>query len=220
MRYGHVLIPGIASILSAALLLGCSHPSVEDKAKMSNVKTDTTTVERHGIFAVLETSMGTMEAELYPEDAPKTVANFVGLAEEHYYDGVIFHRISKGFVIQGGDPTGKGTGGKTFTGKPLDDELDPSTSSYKAGYMKGVLAMANKGRPSTGTSQFFIMLDDITRLPKDYSIFGKVIAGLDVVDAIGQAAITPELGPTDGRPKSPIVIKHLTIHRYPEPEKK
>jgi cyclophilin family peptidyl-prolyl cis-trans isomerase len=157
-----------------------------------------------------EVPMGTIEIELYAEDAPKTVENFVKLAVGKYFNGVIFHRVAKGFVIQGGDPTGKGTGGKSIWGKEFADELNPNTPSYKEGYKRGVVAMANKG-PNTNTSQFFIMLQDIPRMPKNYTIFGKVVKGMDVVDKIGEAEIIPQMGPTDGKPKEDIVMKTVTV---------
>ncbi len=170
-------------------------------------------------IAVIETSMGTIEAELYRDDAPKTVDNFVRLAEKKYFNGVIFHRVSKGFVIQGGDPTGTGTGGKSIYGKEFEDELNSGTPSFKAGYQHGVLAMANRG-PNTNTSQFFIMLRDVPRMPKNYTIFGKVIKGLDVVDKIGDVEITPQMGPNDGKPKVDVKMKSVTIRREePETEK-
>ena len=170
-------------------------------------------------IAVIETSMGTIEAELYRDDAPKTVDNFVRLAEKKYFNGVIFHRVSKGFVIQGGDPTGTGTGGKSIYGKEFEDELNSGTASFKAGYQHGVLAMANRG-PNTNTSQFFIMLRDVPRMPKNYTIFGKVIKGLDVVDKIGDVEITPQMGPNDGKPKVDVKMKSVTIRREePETEK-
>ena len=165
-------------------------------------------------IAVIETSLGTIEAELYREDAPKTVDNFVKLAEKKYFNGIIFHRVSKGFVIQGGDPTGTGTGGKSIYGKEFEDELNPAAPSYKAGYLKGVLAMANRG-PNTNTSQFFIMLRDNTRMPKNYTIFGKVIKGIEVVDKIGEVEIDPQMGATDGKPKVDVVMKKVTIRREP-----
>src|SRR5512133_3126248 len=143
-----------------------------------------------------EVPMGTIEVELYAEDAPKTVENFVRLAERKYFDGVLFHRVSKGFVIQGGDPTGTGAGGKSIWGKDFADELNPNAPSYKEGYKKGVLAMANKG-PNTNSSQFFIMLEDNPRMPKNYTIFGEVVKGMDVVEKIGQVDIIPQMGPTD-----------------------
>ncbi|XOU94943.1 MAG: peptidylprolyl isomerase [Candidatus Kerfeldbacteria bacterium] len=122
----------------------------------------------------METSKGVIEFELYPEDAPKTVSNFVYLTEEGYYDGVTFHRVEPGFVIQGGDPLGTGTGGP---GYKFEDE--PITKEYDL----GVVAMANAG-PDTNGSQFFIMLDNNDTLPKDYTIFGKVTFGIEIVKQI------------------------------------
>jgi len=174
-------------------------------------------------IAVIETSLGTFEAELYREDAPKTVDNFVKLAEKKYFNGIIFHRVSKGFVIQGGDPTGTGTGGKSIYGKEFEDELNTAAPSYKAGYLKGVLAMANRG-PNTNTSQFFVMLRDNLRMPKNYTIFGKVVKGIEVVDKIGEVEIDPQMGATDGKPKVDVVMKKVTIRLEPvegaETEKK
>lgn len=165
-------------------------------------------------IAVIETSLGTFEAELYRSDAPKTVENFVKLAEKKYFDGIIFHRVSKGFVIQGGDPTGTGSGGKSIYGGEFADELNPATASFRAGYLKGVMAMANRG-PNTNTSQFFVMLQDVPRMPKNYTIFGKVIKGIEVVDKIGEVDIVPQMGPRDGKPKVDVVIKSVTIRREP-----
>ena len=164
-------------------------------------------------IAVIETSMGTIEAELYRADAPKTVENFVKLAEKKYFDGVKFHRVAKGFVIQGGDPTGSGMGGKSIYGGEFADELDPQTPSYKAGYVKGVMAMANKG-PNTNTSQFFIMLADAPRMPKSYTIFGKVVKGIEVVDKIGEVELL-QRGSRDGNPKVDVIMKKVTIRRDP-----
>src|SRR4249920_2857882 len=129
--------------------------------------------------ATIETSAGTMAAELYASEAPRTVNNFVFLARDGFYEGVIFHRVIKGFMIQGGDPTGTGTGGP---GYQFADELNANSPSYKAGYVRGTVAMANAG-PNTNGSQFFIMHAD-QALPHAYTIFGKVISGMDIVDAI------------------------------------
>lgn len=131
----------------------------------------------------IKTAKGTIEIELYPKDAPKTVENFATLASTGYYNGLKFHRVEPGFVIQGGDPNGNGTGGKSIFGSTFEDELDPSTTSYQAGYKEGVVAMANRG-PNTNGSQFFIMLADNSSLPHAYTIFGKVVKGLDVVHQI------------------------------------
>ena len=152
---------------------------------------------------------GVIDLELYDKDAPLAVQNFLRLADSGYYNCLTFHRIAAGFVIQGGDPKGDGTGGVSAFGKQFADELNPDTPSYKAGYFKGVLAMANSG-PNTNGSQFFIMLAD-NDLPHNYTIFGKVTSGQDVVDAIGQVPINPQNGPTDGSPKTPVVMQSVKI---------
>ncbi len=131
----------------------------------------------------IETNKGTIVFETYDADAPATAKNFVDLANKGFYNGVIFHRVIPGFMIQGGDPTGTGTGGP---GYKFADELNPATDSYKKGYVKGTVAMANSG-PNTNGSQFFIMHADYA-LPHNYTIFGQVTKGLDVVDAIANAA--------------------------------
>ena len=145
--------------------------------------------------ATIETSAGSMVAELFPGDAPATVNNFVFLARDGFYDGVIFHRVISGFMIQGGDPTGTGTGGPGYR---FDDE--PVSRPYD----RGTLAMANAG-PNTNGSQFFIMHADYP-LPPNYTIFGKLTAGEDVVDAIAGA----QTGPND-RPVEPVSISGVTI---------
>jgi cyclophilin family peptidyl-prolyl cis-trans isomerase len=160
-------------------------------------------------------NFGEIKIEFYDTDAPKTVENFIRLANAGFYDCLTFHRVAQGFVIQGGDPKGDGTGGQTASGQPLVDELNPNAPSFKVGYSKGVIAMAKTAAPNSATSQFFIMLDDSDILNqvanKKYPIFGKVIAGQDVVDAIGQVPVNPQLGPTDGTPLTPVVIEKVTI---------
>lgn len=145
--------------------------------------------------------MGDINIATYDADAPNTVKNFITLAEKGFYDGVIFHRVIPGFMVQGGDPTGNGTGGP---GYKFDDELNPQTDSYKAGYKKGVVAMANSG-PNTNGSQFFIMVADYP-LPNSYSIFGKVISGQDVADAISNV----QTGAND-MPVSKVIMEKVTV---------
>jgi cyclophilin family peptidyl-prolyl cis-trans isomerase len=170
-----------------------------------------TTTKGKTVNILIETTKGTIELELFETDAPKTVANFVGLAEQGYFNGIIFHRISKGFVIQGGDSTGTGRGGKSIYGKEFEDELNPSTLSYKGGYKRGTVAMANRG-PNTNTSQFFIMLSNVP-MPKNYTIFGRVTKGMDVVDSIAAVEIIPQMGDTDGKPKIDVVMKKVTVEK-------
>ncbi len=161
--------------------------------------------------AVLDTSMGEIQIKLYDQDAPKTVKNFVCLIDRGYYDGIKFHRVAHGFVIQAGDPTGTGSGGDSIYGGPFADELNPDTASYKQGYIKGVVAMANSG-PNTNTSQFFILTADHPELPHNYTIFGIVTSGMDVVEKIGSVAVTPgPFGTDDGAPVTPIYITKATI---------
>ncbi len=153
--------------------------------------------------ADLETSHGTITIELYPEDAPKAVNNFVNLAREGFYDDTVFHRVVKGFVIQGGDPTGTGTGGP---GYKFEDER------IVKDYEKGTVAMANAG-PNTNGSQFFIVLDDlIGRLPKNYTIFGQVTKGLDVVDAIADVDVTRGSSGEVSSPTQPVTLEKVTVN--------
>lgn len=154
--------------------------------------------------AVIETNLGTIRFELLETDSPKTTENFITLAQRGGYDGVIFHRVIRNFMIQGGDPTGTGRGGESAWGGRFDDEIDRSSAVYKNGYRAGIVAMANAG-PNTNGSQFFIMHTD-NPLPPNYTIFGKVSAGQDVVNAI---AAVPT-GPND-RPLSPVTMTKVTI---------
>jgi cyclophilin family peptidyl-prolyl cis-trans isomerase len=154
--------------------------------------------------AAIQTNKGTIKVELLESDAPKTTENFITLAERGYYDGVIFHRVIKGFMIQGGDPTGTGRGGEAAKGGRFNDEIDSSSALYQRGYKKGTVAMANAG-PNTNGSQFFIMHVDYP-LPPSYTIFGRVTDGLDVVDAIGAS----ETDRSD-KPVSEVRMEKVTI---------
>ena len=148
--------------------------------------------------ATMETSMGTLVIALDPIAAPRTVNNFVYLAAQHYYDGVIFHRIISGFMCQGGDPDGSGRGGP---GYKFGDEL-PKPGKYQI----GSLAMANAG-PNTNGSQFFIVSGPSgCGLPPLYSLFGQVVKGLDIVEMMQNVPT----GPGD-RPKTEVVIKSVAI---------
>lgn len=154
--------------------------------------------------AVIETNKGTIRVELLEEDAPKTTENFITLAQRGYYDGIIFHRVIKGFMIQGGDPTGTGRGGECAWGGRFNDEINRSSDVYKTGYKAGTMAMANAG-PNTNGSQFFIMHVDYP-LPPSYTIFGRVTEGQEVVNAI---ATTPT-APGD-RPIQEVKMEKVTI---------
>src|ERR671928_1692246 len=154
--------------------------------------------------AVIETNKGTIRVELLESDAPKTTQNFITLAQRGYYDGIIFHRVISGFMIQGGDPTGTGRGGESAWGGRFADEINRSSELYRGAYTKGTVAMANAG-PNTNGSQFFIMHADYP-LPPSYSKFGRVIEGQDVVDAIASV----EKDRSD-RPRKDVVMEKVTI---------
>ena len=155
-------------------------------------------------IAVIETNKGTIRFELLEDEAPKTTENFRLLAEKGYYDGVIFHRVIKGFMIQGGDPLGMGYGGESAWGGKFNDEINASSALYQGPYKAGTVAMANSG-PNTNGSQFFIMHVDYP-LPPSYTKFGRVIEGQDVVDAIASS-------PKDrsDKPTSPVTMEKVTI---------
>jgi len=151
--------------------------------------------------AIMQTTMGKIEIELFDKYAPKTVENFVGLAQKDYYNGIIFHRVIDKFMIQGGDPTGTGRGGSSFWGKNFADEFHPSAKHEGP----GILSMANAG-PNTNGSQFFITLVETPWLDGRHSVFGKVIGGLDVVQAIGKVATNAQ-----DRPLKDIKIESVAI---------
>lgn len=136
------------------------------------------------MIVVLQTNRGNIELKLYPDVAPKAVENFTGLVKKGYYDGLIFHRVIKSFMLQGGDPTGTGAGGESIWGKPFQDEVTPKVTFDRA----GILAMANAG-PSTNGSQFFITTVPTPWLNMHHTIFGEVSSGYEVVTAIEQAAV-------------------------------
>lgn len=150
--------------------------------------------------AVLSTTDGDIEIELFASKTPVTVNNFVYLAQNKFYDGTTFHRIIKDFMIQGGDPSGDGTGGPGYR---FDDE--PFTGEYT----KGTVAMANAG-PNTNGSQFFIMTKD-TPLPKNYVIFGKVAKGLDVLDKIAATPVERGFSGENSSPTEPVFIEKITV---------
>jgi cyclophilin family peptidyl-prolyl cis-trans isomerase len=162
-----------------------------------------------GRHAVIETDKGSIEVEFFANEQPKAVENFRLLAEHGYYDGLTFHRVVKGFMIQGGDPEGTGSGGESAWGGTFADEIDPNSALYRGGYRRGLLAMANAG-PNTNGSQFFIMHADYP-LPPNYVIFARVTSGLDVVDALATVPTTMGADGAMSRPVTPLKITKVTI---------
>jgi len=194
------LLPSLAVVC----LAGCGTP------ESGNPKVPAGAKSSGGKHAVIETDKGPIEIEFFESDAPKAVENFRLLAEHGYYDNLTFHRIVKGFMIQGGDPAGDGTGGESAWGDTFADEIKADSPLYSDGYKRGIIAMANAG-PNTNGSQFFILHQDYP-LPPRYVIFARVTTGMDVVDAL---ANTPTTMGTDGgmsRPVTTPVIKKVTVH--------
>ena len=146
-----------------------------------------------------ETNLGTFTAEMFEDVAPKTAGNFLKLVREGYYDGIIFHRVISGFMIQGGDPTGTGTGGP---GYEIPDEFAPGLAHTQ----KGTFSMANSG-PNTGGSQFFITLAATPWLDGKHAIFGRVTTGLDIVEKIGVVDTNP-----GDRPREDVVMEKVTVN--------
>ena len=154
------------------------------------------------LLAIIETNYGTIELKLFPDKAPLTVKNFAGLANAGFYDGLLFHRVIDNFMIQGGDPTGTGSGGESIYNKPFKDEFSPDLKFDRP----GLLAMANRG-PNTNTSQFFITLVKTPWLNNHHTIFGEVISGMDVVRKIGKVKTTK---PYD-RPVKDVVMYKVRV---------
>src|SRR4030095_884995 len=185
-------------VVAGTIACSSSAPSGESNAKSSG-----------GLHATIDTDKGPIELEFLPMDAPKAVENFRLLAERGYYNNLTFHRIVKGFMIQGGDPSGDGTGGESAWGGTFEDEIKPDSPTYSNGYRRGIVAMANAG-PNTNASQFFIMHQDYP-LPPAYVIFARVTKGIEIVDALAE---TPTTRGQDGgmsQPLTPLRMKTVTI---------
>lgn len=179
--------------------------SVQDGSAVKDVHKDVHKGDKKMVnrIAVFETNLGNFSVELFEDETPITTENFIDLAEKGFYDGVIFHRVIDGFMIQGGDPEGTGMGGPGYT---IEDEFVDDLRFDG----EGILAMANTGMPHTGGSQFFITLDKTPWLNGHHTIFGKVKEGMDVVRRIGHS----ETDMAD-RPLEDVVIKTIEI-KYPE----
>jgi len=191
-------------IVGLIISLGFFACNAQQEDKVEPKQTQTKVESTEMTVAVIKTNMGTIEIELFAKETPKTVENFVGLANKGYYNGVIFHRVIDNFMIQGGDPTGTGRGGDSFWGGKFADEIVPSLKHDQP----GILSMANAG-PNTNGSQFFITLVATPWLDGKHTVFGKVIAGMDVVSAIGKVATSK---PGD-KPLKDVVMESVTIEK-------
>ena len=190
-----------AQILIIILLLtiaGCARKKGDAVKEQMNIS------DNQILVAVMQTNMGDITIQLFPKETPKTVENFIGLALHNYYDGVTFHRVIKNFMIQGGDPTGTGSGGNSYFGHDFEDEFNSDLRFDTP----GILAMANRG-PNTNSSQFFITTAPTGWLNGKHTIFGKVIDGMDVVNEIDNV---PTSKPFD-KPVNDVIIKSIEFEK-------
>lgn len=180
-------------------------PAVTNNQKSMSKFNQTAGPEKGDQIAVIKTNMGTIKIRLFPDKAPKTVENFVGLIEKKYYDGIIFHRVIPDFMIQGGDPTGTGMGGESLWGGKFADEFHPDLQN-----IYGALSMANSG-PGTNGSQFFIVQkrEGTTWLNNKHSVFGQVSEGMDIVDKIAEVP----RGGAD-KPNTNVVMEKVTVEIF------
>ena len=213
----------ITVLMSSLILIGCGNvkSSNQDNSSQSktsdNSDTDTSkSSEDLPIATITVEGYGVMEAELYPEIAPNTVNNFISLANKGFYNNLKFHRVIKGFMIQGGDPKGNGTGGPGYS---IEGEFTSNGFANSLKHTTGVLSMARAQDPNSAGSQFFIMSGDAPHLDGEYAAFGKVISGLDVIDKIQNV----ETNSSDA-PKKDVIITSITVDtkgvEYKEPNKK
>ena len=197
----NALSVALTCLVVAGTIACSSSPSGESKAAAAK--------SSGGLHATIDTDKGPIELEFLPMDEPKAVENFRLLAERGYYNNLTFHRIVKGFMIQGGDPTGDGTGGESAWGGTFEDEIKPDSPTYSNGYRRGIVAMANAG-PNTNGSQFFIMHQDYP-LPPAYVIFARVTKGIEIVDALAETPTTRGPDGAMSQPLTPLRMKTVTI---------
>lgn len=197
---------GVLAVLVAVTIVRGPEPETGTPSPVvSAAITPSPMNDRHEI--TISTTHGDIVFRTYDGDAPRTVENFMTLARKGFYDGLIFHRVINGFMIQGGDPKGNGTGGPGYA---FADELNPNTESARRGYVRGTVAMANAG-PNTNGSQFFIMHEDYP-LTHNYTIFGHVVRGQEVVDTIAKVKTS---GPPNDRPLEPVNMLKVTVTDLP-----
>jgi peptidyl-prolyl cis-trans isomerase B (cyclophilin B) len=208
----------ITCVFGLALgLTACSESkeaSPDSKSPVSTNKvsvTDTNKVSANtNEVAVIKTSDGEMVIEFWPDAAPKTVENFKTLAKKGYYDGTAFHRIIKGFMIQGGDPNTKNLSAPESYGQGGPGYTVPDEFTDRA-HVRGVISMANTGMPNSGGSQFFICLADVSQLNGKYSAFGKLIKGDDVLEKIGNTPVGPSSRGEPSVPQTRVVLESIKI---------
>ena len=212
-KKGAVLV-GISAMLIS--LVGCTNNNTSSQKNDEEIETTVESTGELPIATIKIKDFGTIKAELYPDKAPNTVNNFISLANSGFYDGLIFHRVIKGFMNQGGDPDGVGTGGPGYSIKGEFSNNGYTNNDLK--HTAGVLSMARANDPDSAGSQFFIMAEEASYLDGDYAAFGKVIEGMDVVNDINSVQTN-----SNAKPLKDVVIESITVDTkgidYKEPEK-
>lgn len=221
-RKKHILLICFVLIIGMFNLVGCGSDNNEQVKKDTTEKVQEETSkevvepnEKLPIVTMKIKDYGTVKLELYPEVAPNTVNNFISLSNSGFYNGLKFHRIIKGFMIQGGDPNGVGTGGPGYS---IVGEFTSNGFANSLKHTKGVISMARSSNPDSAGSQFFIMSEDAPHLDGEYAAFGKVISGIEVVDNIEKVDTNSKYVP-----EKDVVIESVTVDtkglEYKEPEK-
>lgn len=203
----------VATLLSRVMGMFDISDAADGNTTNNNINNEKENQEmaEHSFATVTMENGGTFKIELMPEYAPETVANFISLAESGFYNGVTFHRIVEGFMAQGGDPEGNGTGGadKTIKGEFSANGFTQNTLSHT----RGVISMARSGHPDSASSQFFICYDDASFLDGQYAAFGKVVEGMEVIDGFLKVERTTNSMGEKAVPVTPIVIKSITVSK-------
>ena len=216
MRRKINLVLGLVSVLvmTSLVLVGCSKDDGNTKDGKQTEQAEYTN-ENNPVVTIEMENGEKIEAELYPQLAPNTVNNFISLIEKGYYDGLNFHRVIPGFMVQGGDPRGDGSGGP---GYGIKGEFKSNNVENDLVHSRGVLSMARTGDPDSAGSQFFIMTKDSPHLDGEYAGFGKFIGGMDVIDQV----VNSERDPSNDKPLEPQTMKKVTVDlkgkTYDEPE--
>jgi peptidyl-prolyl cis-trans isomerase B (cyclophilin B) len=196
-------------------IIGGCNTSGEVQTGETETKKSVQVIEENPIVTITMENNDEIKVELYPNIAPNTVNNFITLAESGFYDGVIFHRVIPGFMIQGGDPDGTGTGGPDYS---IKGEFTSNGFENKVKHERGVISMARTQEPDSAGSQFFIMVADASSLDGDYAAFGKVTEGMEAVDRIVDVKTDQQDKPLEDQKIKQVTVETFGIE-YPEPKK-
>jgi peptidyl-prolyl cis-trans isomerase B (cyclophilin B) len=211
-RYQFIQVLFISVML---IMAGGCGASGEGKSNEQESTKTAQVIEENPIVTITMENNDEIKVELYPNIAPNTVNNFISLVESGFYDGLTFHRVIPGFMIQGGDPEGTGTGGPDYE---IKGEFSSNGFENDVKHERGIISMARTQSPDSAGSQFFIMVADANSLDGDYAAFGKVTAGMDVVDSIVNVKTNERDKPLEDQKMKQVTVETFGID-YPEPEK-